>query len=79
MYKALDEKIGAKTNEMSSAFTLYNDKQMKTELASYTKSIATWEDKIADQEDMYYKKFTAMEKALANLNSSQTALSGMIG
>ena len=58
---------------------MYNDKQMKKEIDSYKKSVKQWEDRIADQEDAYYKKFTAMEKALANLNSSQTALSGMVG
>ena len=79
LYKALDTKIGMKSTENSSAFTMYNDKQMKKEIDSYKKSVKQWEDRIADQEDAYYKKFTAMEKALANLNSSQTALSGMVG
>lgn len=79
LYKALDAKIGMKSTENSSAFTMYNDKQMKKEIDSYKKSVKQWENRIADQEDAYYKKFTAMEKALANLNSSQTALSGMVG
>ena len=79
LYKALDTKIGAKTTEMSSAYTLYNDKQMTSQLNQYKKDIKEWETRIADSEDMYYKKFTAMEKALANLNSSQSALTGMIG
>lgn len=79
LYKALDTKIGAKTSEMSSAYTLYNDKQMTKQLDQYKKDVKQWDSRIADTEDMYYKKFTAMEKALANLNSSQTALTGMIG
>ena len=79
LYSALDTKIGAKTTELSSAYTLYNDKQMKSQAEKYTKDIKQWETRIADMEESYYKKFTAMEKSLANLNSSQSALTGMIG
>ena len=79
LYKALDTKIGMTTTENSSAFTLYNDKQMTRDLDTYKKQVKEWTTKIEDQEDFYYKKFTAMEKAIANLNSSQSALSGMLG
>ena len=79
LYKALDTKIGAKTTELSSAYTIYNDKQMKSQAEQYKKDIKEWEERITTAEDMYYKKFTAMEKALANLNSSQSALTGMVG
>ena len=79
LYKALDTKIGAKTTELSSAYTIYNDKQMKSQAEQYKKDIKQWEERIADSEDAYYKQFTAMEKALASLNSSQSALTGMIG
>ena len=79
LYSALDKKIGATTTELSSAYTLYNDKQMKSQAEKYTKDIKQWETRIADMEESYYKKFTAMEKSLANLNSSQSALTGMIG
>ena len=79
LYKALDTKIGAKTTELSSAYTIYNDKQMKSQAEQYKKDIKEWEERITTAEDMYYSKFTAMEKALANLNSSQSALTGMIG
>ncbi|MBR1629593.1 MAG: flagellar filament capping protein FliD [Lachnospiraceae bacterium] len=79
LYKGLDTKVGKTTSDNSSAFTVYNDKQMKRELDTYKTSIKEWEQKIEDQEDFYYKKFTAMEKALANLNSTQSALGGMMG
>ncbi|MBR1633448.1 MAG: flagellar filament capping protein FliD [Lachnospiraceae bacterium] len=79
LYKALDTKIGAKTTELSSAYTIYNDKQMESQAEQYKKDIKEWEERITTAEDMYYSKFTAMEKALANLNSSQSALTGMIG
>ena len=79
LYEALGTKIGSTSTELSSAYTMYNDKQMKSQLSTYKKTISDWEDRIADTEEMYYKKFTAMEKALANINSSQSSLSGLMG
>ena len=79
LYKALDTKIGAKTSETSSAYTIYNDKQMTKQIDQYKKDVKEWATRIEDSEEMYYKRFTAMEKALANINSSQSALTGMIG
>ena len=68
-----------KSTELSSAYKVYNDKQMESEARDIKKEIDKWEDRIADYEDYWYKKFTAMEKALANLQSSQSALSGLLG
>lgn len=74
LYQALDSKM--KSTSMNSAYTVYKDKQITKDLASYTKLIKTWEKKLADREDYYYSKFTAMEKAMASLNSTQSSLSG---
>ena len=67
------------TSQLSSAFTVYNDKQMAEDYSDYTKKISDWEEYVADIEDKYYKQFAAMEKAMATLNSSQSALSGLMG
>lgn len=74
LYQALDTKM--KSTSMNSAYTIYSDKQMTKDLDSYTKLIKTWEEKLADREEYYYNKFTAMEKAMASLNSTQSSLSG---
>ena len=74
LYQALDTKM--KSTSMNSAYTIYSDKQMTKDLDSYTKLIKTWEEKLADREEYYYKKFSAMEKAMASLNSTQSSLSG---
>ena len=74
LYQALDSKM--KSTSMNSAYTVYKDKQITKDLASYTKLIKTWEEKLADREEYYYSKFTAMEKAMASLNSTQSSLSG---
>ena len=66
-------------SKVSSALTFYNDLQMKSDMKSYESDIEDWEDRLADMEDAYYKKFTAMETALAKLQSQQSTLSGLFG
>ena len=63
----------------SSALTFYNDIKMKDDLKSYEKEIKEWEDKLADMEENYYKKFTAMETAMAKLQSQQNSLASILG
>ena len=68
-----------KSSSMSSFNVVYNDKQMAKEYSDYTTTIKKWEDKLAAMEDSYYKKFAAMEKALASLQSQQSSLAGLLG
>ena len=68
-----------KGTEYSSAFTLYDDKAMKSEYDGYKDKIAKQEKLIAAYEDRYYKQFTRMETALAKLQSKESALSGLFG
>ena len=67
------------SSSVSSAFTIYNDKQMSSQYSSYTKTIAEWEKRLSEKEDYYYKKFSAMETALAKLNSTQSSMGGFFG
>ena len=77
--KELYEKLGSmmKKTEYSSSFTLYDDIAMKNEYNDYTSKISKQEQKITDYEDRYYKKFSAMETALAKLQSKESAVSGL--
>lgn len=77
LYDELYEKMRGTT--LSSAFTVYNDKQLNTEMDQYNKQISRWEDYVSQQEEFWYSKFTAMEKALSQLQSSSSALSGLLG
>lgn len=77
LYNAIDKKMGS--NQMSSKYVVYNDKEMASEYSDYTDTITKWEEKLADMEDYYYKKFSAMETALAKLQSQQSQLSGLLG
>lgn len=77
LYSALDNKM--KSTTMSSAYTIYNDKQMTREYNNYTKEIKEWETKISDLEDRYYKQFSTMETQLAKMQSTTSSLTSMLG
>lgn len=66
-------------SKVSSALTFYSDIKMKEEISDYEDEIEEWEDRLADLEDSYYSKFTAMETALAKLQSQQSSLSSLFG
>ncbi len=77
VYDDLTKKMSSTT--LSSAFKVYNDKQLQEEQKDYEKKIDKWEDYVSQQEEYWYSKFTAMEKALSELQSSTSALSGLLG
>ena len=77
LYSALDNKM--KSTTMSSAYTIYNDKQMTKEYNNYTKEIKEWETKISDLENRYYKQFSTMETQLAKMQSTTSSLTSMLG
>lgn len=77
LYDAIGTKM--KSSTLSSVYTVYNDKEMASEYSDYTDLIKKWEEKLQDQEDYYYNKFSAMETALAKLNSQTSSLSSMLG
>lgn len=75
--KTMSDKMAA--SKVSSTQTFYSDIKMKDDIKDYEKQIKEWETKLADMEDAYYRKFTAMETALAKLQSQQSSLSGLLG
>lgn len=77
LYKALDDKM--KSTSLSSAYTIYNDKQMTKDYSSYTTQIKQWEQKIEDLETRYYKQFSNMETQLAKMQNSTSSLSSLFG
>ncbi len=76
LYSAIGNKMSA--TSLSSSFTIYNDKQMDSEYDDYTELIELWEERISDKEEYYYSKFSAMETALAKLQSTQSSLSSYL-
>ena len=77
LYTAVGDKM--KTTTLSSVYTVYNDKEMASEYSDYTDIIKKWEDKLKEQEDYYYKKFSAMETALTKLQSQTSSMSSLLG
>ena len=65
--------------EYSSALTFYDDKQMDVDLDKYKTDIKKWDDKLAAMEDQYYKKFSAMETAMAKLQSQSSSVLSLFG
>lgn len=78
LYQSLSDKL-SKSTSTSSAFKVYNDKSMQSQYDSYTKKLSTWEDKIEDYREKYVKKFSAMETAMAKLQSQTASLSSFFG
>lgn len=77
LYDGLNKKMG--TSTLSSALTFYNDKEMASQLSDYKKEISDWESKLSDMEERYYSQFSAMETALAKIQSQQNTLSSYLG
>jgi len=77
MYTQLTKKMSR--TSLSSSYTIYNDKQMEKQYKEYSQIIDDWDDKIERYTEKYVKQFTAMETAMAKLQSSTSALSGLIG
>ena len=77
LYTKLTDLMGS--SDYSSAYTLYNDKQMKIDYTDYTSKIAQAERDLNDKMDRYYQKFAAMEAAMAQLQNQQNSFTSMLG
>lgn len=77
LYTAIDKKMQATT--LSSVYKVYNDKELDNQVDEYKELIEKWEEKLAEKEDYYYKKFSAMETALSKLQSQSGSLSSLFG
>ncbi len=77
LYNAIDGQM--KSTSLSSAYVVYNDKQMAIEYSDYTSTIKKWDKKLEEMEEYYYKKFSAMETALSKLQNQTSSLTGLLG
>lgn len=59
--------------------SFYDDKKMKADYDNYTVKIKDQEQKLNDYEDKWYKKFAAMESAMAKMQSSANAVTSLLG
>jgi len=77
LYSTLTTRMQSTT--LSSAYTIYNDKEMKEEMNDLEDTIDEWEERVADYEDYWFDKFSAMEKALAQLQQETSSLTSLLG
>lgn len=77
LYSSLMDRM--KSTSLSSALTVYNDKEMAKTLTNYKSDLKRMEDRLAVIEERYYKQFAAMETAMARMNSQSASLMAMLG
>lgn len=77
LYNTLTEKM--KSTSLSSALTVYNDKELAKQITDYKSELKRMEDRLSELEEKYYRQFSAMESALAKMNSQSSFLMSMLG
>ncbi|MCM1120831.1 MAG: flagellar filament capping protein FliD [bacterium] len=78
LYTEMNEQ--SKSVEGTRSFgSFYDDKKMKSDYDDYKTKIKDLEDKLADYEDKWYKKFAAMETAMAKMQQNASAVTGLLG
>jgi len=85
-FTKLSQNLYGEMSEMSKSVdgyrsfgSFYDDKKMKSDYNDYTTKIKEQEQKLNDYEDKWYKKFAAMETALAKMQSSANAVTSLLG
>lgn len=85
-FSQLSKNFYAKMDEMSKSVdgyrsygNFYDDKKMKSDYEDYKSKISDLEDKLNDYEDKWYSKFSAMETALAKMQSNASAVTSLLG
>ena len=74
LYDAMN-KISSVSDSYKSFGNFYSDKKLQNEYVDKQKQVDKWDKYVADQEEKYYKQFTAMESAMSSLNSQQSYIS----
>jgi flagellar hook-associated protein 2 len=77
MYSKLGDLM--KSTDFSSAYTIYEDKQMKKQVGNFKTQLKDEQEKLTKMEDKYYDRFAQMEKAMTKLNEQTNSLAGMLG
>ncbi len=78
MYEKMD-KMSARVDGVRSYGSFFDDQKMKADYNDYTEKIADLELKLTEYEDKWYSKFSAMETAMAKMQSNQNAISSLLG
>jgi len=78
---AMDEDVKERMSSttLSSAFKMYNDKDLTEDVRLYEVKISELESKLATIESRYYRQFARMEEALNKMNSQGDYLMSQLG
>lgn len=77
LYNSLNKAMSR--SETSRSLTFYNDITLEKSIKEKDEDIDKWKVKLQKMEDKYYKQFTAMEKAMAAMQTQQSYLSSLMG
>lgn len=69
VYETLNNVVKRLSDKAGSPNSLVDNSQMTKYLKQMDQDISKWQDKLTRIEDRYWKQFTAMEKALSQMNS----------
>ena len=72
-------KMSSRVTDTRSFGNFYDDIKLKNDYSDYNSKITSLEAALTAYEDKWYDKFSAMEKAMANMQSNQNAISGLLG
>ncbi len=78
LYNSLSDSMSYRANRRS-AFTVYDNLSMDEDIDDFDDEIEKWEEKLQKMEDKYYDQFSAMEAAMAELQSQQSYISSLMG
>lgn len=85
-FSQLTQSLYTKMSEQSSSVegyrsfgSFYDDKKMKSDYDDYKSKIKDLEKKLAAYEDKWYKKFAAMETAMAKMQQNSSAVTSLLG
>lgn len=71
--------LSSKQKDYRSYGNFYDDLKMTSDYDDYKSKIAEMEEDLQDYEDRWYDKFSAMETAMAKMQSNANAISGLLG
>ena len=68
-----------KSSEMRTAYSFYNDKVLTKNITNQKDEVSKLQNRMYRMEDMYYKRFAAMEKMMSQLNSQSSWITSQLG
>lgn len=77
MYEYMGKAMSRSTT--SSALTFYDDVTLDSDINRAKDDVDKWNEKLIKMEEKYYKQFSAMETAMAKLQSQQSYISSLMG